>query len=1644
MPSDGEIFHIDGIFSESIASTNSAIPLTAIDDILRTGGNEKNSILRIAVHCLKDFSTEQNTDFIKNEYKKGAKGFEINGEKMSVYFDETGMTIGKGESALQAKEKVFFSWEQAGERIIDLLVDKKFITQDEMEHAFENEFTELAKRLLFLYRDNFRDFREVPGEWKEDSGGFPASVEKLKTILKQSEKLIEITEKLETDIQAAEMEGFPIRRWGNPNEVLKMAKKAQVLPTKLPAVETLQLPKISFITEEEITDFVKSGSSISGGKFRIFSYFLQESEKRERVKFLRDEYGIGGRSHSLFGADDSYENHDSKGVELSRGDISNPSAKLSLSWSALEKRMNDLIHNGLYMSRSEMDALPEYEKKSISGEIRSFYASLPLDIERPFERDVQVRDLIEDKEKVAEILESMKSIFENTHTNDRHYEIRKTAFENVTAYQNGEFTLFPNAELLPTPEYATQQQHTKTNTIEQVSLFPTEQEQVEMIQISEIQENEEAPAKQNEFIEINQTDIDLAVQNWNGNRESKMRVHEYMKENSRARATADFLKEEFGGNLSEFIVTKEGVEPVILPWAKVQRCIAQLINEKKFLLQEEQNLRNTENIKTDSVAESEIEIKENIKINSSNQSEIVPSQPEKSISQSQNFRITNDNLGEGGAKTKFQRNIEAIELLQKIESENRTATAEEQEILSQYVGWGGLAQAFDRNNKAWENEFSKLQTLLTQTEYEAARASTLNAHYTSPTIIKVIYETIERMGFSKGNILEPAMGVGNFFGLLPESMTQSKLYGVELDNITGRIAKQLYPNADIKITGFEKTEIPDNFFDLAIGNVPFGDYKIMDKKYGNHNFNIHDYFFAKSLDQVRSGGVVAFITSKGTMDKQNPEVRKYIAQRAELLGAVRLPNDAFKKNAGTEVTSDILFFQKRDRMIDIEPDWVHLGHDKNDIPLNTYFIENPEMILGTMTFNKMMYGNSKEASCMPFENADLAEQLKIAMQNIQGTISQNEVKIENKIDIESINEAPKQAISASPEVRNHSYTIVDDTVYFRENGEMLPVDMPDLTLERTKSMIAIRDCVHELINYQVHDYSNSEIKSKQVELNTLYDKFSKKFGLLNATANNRAFDGDSSYYLLCSLENLDDEGNFKSKADMFTKRTIKKKSVVTFVDTASEALAISLAEKATVDLRFMSELTGKDKETIINDLQGVIFRNLNKMANDFEKIPFVTADEYLSGNVRQKLEVAEEMVERYPLFAEQLTVNINALKQVQPKELEASEIYVRLGATWIDKKYIEQFMHELIQAPYHLKQSIKVRYSKATDEWKVENANHASGNVLANVTYGTNYYNACKIIEETLNLRDIRIYDTKQTADGEKRVFNKKETTLVQQKQESIKQAFKDWIFNDPKRREELVSLYNKRFNSTRPREYDGSHITFDGMTPEITLQTHQKNAIARILYGGNALLAHEVGAGKTYECIAAAMESKRLGLCQKSLICVPNHLTEQWASEFLKLYPTANILVATKKDFETKNRKKFCGRIATGDYDAVIIGHSQLEKIPISAKRQEELLRNQIYEIVEGIDELSRQNSERFSIKKLENLKRKMETKLAKLLDTSRKDDIVTFEELGVDRLFVDESHAFKELCYRGSFRKGTLQYSATALFAVHSEDCEIIKRGA
>ena len=1301
------------------------------------------------------------------------------------------------------------------------------------------------------------------------------------------------------------------------------------------AIEQAEAEKTSAfsISQANIDEILTRGSGATEGKYRIHQYFMEPHSLQDKAAFLRQEYGIGGRSHSLKDADHSWENHDGKGIKLTRGSLLSPDAEILLTWSSIAKRIGELIAADRYLSDAEKAHLPVYQ---------------------------------EEQQTRGDLLKAAENMTDTRHDAQYRYTLGDTVHIGVSEYTvigYGDETVTLSDEKYP----LLSKEMPRTEFDRRLCENPLNDGLI--VQDAEREVVEEAePAGKKDVLEFG--------------RELTIDGRRFVIDSVDTKWDKVSLRDvTFAGAVGFPIFRSESI-------AFVQYVLEHQepdFSEKP--LQEETDGRE--------IARTRINL--------------IPVKPAVKL----NYRITDDDLGHGGAKTKYGYNIAAIRTLQAIEAENRMATAEEQEILSRYVGWGGIPQAFDAENASWSTEFAELKQLLTEDEYNSARESTLNAHYTSPIVIKAIYQAIENMGFKTGNVLEPACGIGNFFGLVPDSMKDSKLYGVELDSITGRIAKQLYQSANIAVQGYEEANLPDSFFDLAIGNVPFGSYGIADKRYDKNHFLIHDYFFAKTLDKVRPGGIIAFITSKGTLDKRNPAVRKYIAQRTDLIGAIRLPNNAFTANAGTQVTSDIIFLQKRDCPIETDPDWVHLSQTKDGIPINSYFAANPDMVLGTMTFDNMMYGNQSETTCMPFEGADLADQLRIAIENIHAELTEYER--------DELEENETESIPADPNVRNFSFALVDGQVYYRENSRMNKIEVSVTAANRIRGMIELRDCTRRLIEYQLEGYPDEAIQREQQKLNTLYDRFTAQYGLINSRANDMAFSDDSSYCLLCSLEVIDENGELERKADMFTKRTIKPHTVVTSVDTASEALAISLAEKAHVDLPYMASLTGLSEEQIEAELKGAIFRDFGNVEPEnvpraffqAERFPLVTADEYLSGNVRQKLKQVRELVKILPADqAEKIQSNVTTLEAVQPQDLTAGEIDVRLGATWLPQEDIQKFVIEFLKPSYYAESRIKVHYSPYTASWSIEGKKADYDGVLANMTYGTERINAYQIIEQTLNLKDVRIFDKKIDADGKEiRVLNRKETTIAQQKQQQIKDAFREWIWKDHNRRERLVRLYNEKFNSIRPREYDGSHLKFSGINPEITLRPHQVNAIAHILYGGNTLLGHVVGAGKTFEMVAAAMESKRLGLCSKSLFVVPNHLTEQWAAEFLQLYPSANILVATRKDFEKRNRRKFCGRIATGDYDAVIIGHSQFEKIPMSIERQKATLQEQLDEIVFGIADAKSAKAERFTVKQLEKTKKAIKLKLDKLNDTSRKDDVVTFEELGVDRLFVDEAHNFKNL---------------------------------
>ena len=1908
-----------------------------IDHVLRLGGNTDRFRERVAVEFEKQKSISEIAAYLPTLYHGGSGVGSI-----TAWCAEDGIHLSHGKSARYDRSAQLLSWQDAAERIGQLLEAGQFASNVELAEAESYERSLLADEFWSLYHDLSEEARNA-GYLQSLShiqgNGFPEESAWLTGQLANPAFRAALLGEYQQFLTAHQDNRALLRFHYHHLEGMLARLRDLDLPRNTFSTELAEVPSAKrFITEDEIDAALTSGSGMAGGKGRIFAFFQESHTDKEKVDFLKHEYGIGGRSHALSGAAGSDEWYDGKGLRFKKAGCPD----VHLTWDKAAKRITGLIQQGRYLSAQEQAELEQRQEEADLAEADAMAAQ---------QAELSIQDSLEQYKPIV-----------------------RTALEADTAYRNAcGHSDHENAVI--EGNAAVRRAVLNSGDLELIRLYSDVPEFRHRLHGEVI---DETYPKLHELLRpLSDNDIDRAIQDWNGKIESKHAVVRYMKDHAREKDTAAWLAHEFDGGdgKTPFAVRPDSPEGTALPWPKVQRRIAQLIQEDKFLTEQEsqpdwneqdarryqvvvyhhfengfderleyptleeaekvaqgyvdgtmgpdgfaydgaaiydleqrtylriignypdeaaqaqvaaldlsgqpvtregdtltigsgepthemditvsdeeyeairQTIPETEaptayapatppyhvgdtvyldnqeyqitELREDTVqllpsniaypiyraesrerfeqllradnrndfyteflpvnpdtadqdlrhvlahgligAPDKAELSELLRTGKSNREvalwlsraypdiietmeletgdtadyrtipegielevldadekrlamlffrwdEVAPllrglyarqmdgfvqeqaepaveaaatveeaaeapafhsetvavypgdknhlpydvvverlhvgrpeptppeptpdTEPEEKPDHpvaipvngewqtfpnqraaeqaayqeyrdnlrrnAENFRITDEHLGEGGPKAKYQANVAAIKLLKYLEETAGQATPEQQEVLSRYVGWGGVADAFDPSKTAWAKEYAELKELLTPEEYEAARASTLNAHYTSPIVIRAIYGAVEQMGFRTGNILEPSCGVGNFFGMLPESMAGSRLYGVELDSISGRIAKQLYPKADITVAGFETTDRRD-FYDLAIGNVPFGQYQVNDKAYNKLGFNIHNYFFAKSLDQVRPGGVVAFVTSRYTMDAKDSTVRRYLAQRAELLGAIRLPNNAFKANAGTEVVSDILFLQKRDRPLDITPDWTQTGRTEEGFTVNQYFLDHPEMVLGRQEPESTAHG--MDYTVNPIEGMELADQLHNAVQHIHGTYQ--EAALPELGEGEDIDDS----LPADPDVKNYSYTVVDGAVYFRENSRMVRPDLNAIAEARVKGLVGLRDCVQQLIDLEMDAAApDADIRAQMAELNRRYDDFSEKYGLINDRANRLAFADDSSYYLLCALEVLDEDGRLERKADMFTKRTIKPHEAVTTVDTASEALAVSISEKACVDMAYMEQLTGKTGEELADELRGVIFRVPGQTEPDGTP-HYVTADEYLSGNVRRKLRQAQRAAEQDPVFA----VNVEALTAAQPKDLDASEIEVRLGATWIDKEYIQQFMYETFDTPFYLQRSIEVHYSAFTAEWQISGKNAVGQrDVAAYTTYGTGRANAYKILEDSLNLRDVRIYDTVEDADGkERRVLNAKETTLAAQKQQAIREAFKDWIWRDPERRQALVRQYNEEMNATRPREYDGSYIVFGGMNPAITLREHQKNAIAHVLYGGNTLLAHEVGAGKTFEMVGAAMEAKRLGLCQKSLFVVPNHLTEQWASEFLRLYPSANILVTTKKDFEKHNRKKFCARIATGDYDAIIMGHSQFEKIPISKERQERLLHEQIWEITEGISEVESSGGERFTVKQLERTKKSLEARLEKLQAEGRKDDVVTFEQLGVDRLFVDEAHNYKNL---------------------------------
>ena len=1727
-----------------------ALDSEVVDEILRTGSNRSKGQLRLIYNFMVEKTPEEYTEFVKNEYGTGGKGFEIGGAKYVVWFDDLGLRIAAGDTAKGGTiANASLSWEDVSNRIHELLRQGEYAPQAVLDAARQNALQEHAQTLAYMERDLADGVAEVVfQDTAIFRGGFPEMTDRLAGLLDDTDFLTDLNDRLSALGEAyAEDKDLMRMHFYKPDKVAALFQQFAKTYQNYAAREDFHWNEYKkFITEDEINAFFTRGSNYSDSRLAIYSFFLNHEDKKERADFLKDHYGIGGSSHALCGADDSHEDHDSRGIALERGPYGNPDASVHLNWNQAAGRIDQLIRDSEYLKPADYSRMPAYEREQMAMRVMGFYHHLPNEVDRPYPQDLYheegrkaLVEKLEAPEQAVELLEQMDNALLSVPLDSEEYERKTESLSILHQYVEGTYTIFPEkkrAVEIAVPEqgqmsifdFMEQEPQSKEQSTAaavekpkkdapladekyseqtlqplpldaaneynalkerypdalvgyeqygsfefygedakrvsellgskllekktalgkvEVSGFPREQwvsqamklwKQGENVYLSGQQEDgthaQTKYFRREEYLPVNTTiELDdrefrvdsvdfgngtVSLQDMSLAKEARYPIFrtEQLEYIRHLYEQADVPMEE-AVEITVFTalhnagVAYEDFSPeqmdVIYSVAEAGGELEELLNPD-FPPEQMQLIADVQN-RTDAISRAAAEEalepltqqpmtpaevnharrQHNLPLDSGAETE-QPAQPKQ---EPMNFRITDDDLGAGGPKTKYKANVEAIRVLQTLDAEQRQATAEEQEILSRYVGWGGIPQAFDENNAEWSKEYAKLQSLLTADEYKEARASTLNAFYTSPTVIKAMYEALGNMGLSKGNVLEPSCGVGNFMGLVPDSMEKIRMYGVELDSISGRIAQQLYQKNKIAVQGFETMQFPDSFFDCVVGNVPFGNYKVPDKRYDRHNFLIHDYFIAKSLDLVRPGGVVAVVTSSGTMDKKDSSVREYLANRADLVGAIRLPNNAFQRNANTGVVADILFLQKRDRAAVERADWVDLGETSEGYSINQYFAQHPEMVLGEITTESTQYGK-QEITVKPIEGADLAQQLKEAVRNIQATITEPEIS-DDELEVQ------EEPIPADPSVKNFSFTNVDGQIYYRENSFMNKVELPAVTAERVLGMIALRETTRKLLDCQLHDGSDAEVQLLQNELKQQYTAFKAQYGLINSTANKRAFRQDSSYCLLASLEILDEEKNLKRLADIFTKRTIRKPEPVTSVDTPSEALALSTGEKARVDVPFMAQLCGKPEQEITDELAGAIFRN--PVTQQWE-----TSDEYLSGNVREKLATAETFAANHAEYQ----INVDYLKRVQPKDLDASEIEVRLGANWVKPEYITQFMKEVFKTPnYYAGIDIKATYSEISGAWNISGKSLDRGNPLVTNTYGTLRVNGYKLLEDALNLRDTKIYDTIHDADGDHRVLNKQETMLAQQAQESIREAFKQWIFKDLDRREDLCATYNRIFNAIRPREYDGSHIRFEGMTPEISLMPHQKNAVAHILYGNNTLLAHCVGAGKTFQMIAAGMESRRLGLSQKNIYVVPNHLTEQWGADFLRLYPNANVLVATKKDFEPSNRKQFCSRIATGDYDAIVIGHSQFERVPLSPERQKAIVERQINDIALALADARSEDSRSFTVKQMEKTKKTLEAKLQKLNDQTRKDDVVTFEELGVDRLFVDESHFYKNM---------------------------------
>lgn len=1603
----------------------SVVPEHVVERILSAGTNDPVSALRIYAQYQAGVEAGEMAASLCQEFGCGGRGFTIEGNFYAVWFDENGLAINSGKSVRYARENLRLSWAEVEGRIRRLVETGNYLSPENASKTWDNEVHELSEKLCYL-RQDFNEpaqkegFLPLVNEVYMDRAGFPETVKKLEGMLQSPEKTTDLVEEMRK-LCAAYTENPDILRFHfhNPHAVLKRLEQLQSAVKVFPLTEGFKEEHPTFITEDEINEAIAPGGSYSDSKLAAYVFFRNHTDREERQAYLKKSFGTGGSGSSIR---DTW--YDAKGVRLKRT-FEKPYAEIFLNWNQVERRIHKLMETGHFLTLIEKDRFPEYEKFILSRDVNAFFYYGAKE-QRPYDEDdlgngwKNVRKLINDSTQVETLLSVMKDGLQSIAPGQRGYEVCVNAYNSLLAYKDGTYSLLRHPEPIPEKEREEQAGKTTLNQLKNQIRKTEKQENSDQLSF----DFSSGPISTEEK-SLTETTIKLE-----GDRPVLRDLYHQYQPLVLSKVFEDSAFFNALQNSDEQNILLEcdaAIRRAVLAIEKTELTKA-YFDMIQFHDRLHQEIRaEAKNSLLQNNGKDYTALGRTLTLKESGQTKILPSaqeaentarggvpegekhlnlEPAKAESEelpkAENFRIIDSNLGIGGPKAKYQANVMAIRLLKELEAAGKSATPTEQDTLSRYVGWGGIPQVFDAGDEKWMKEYSELKELLTQEEYEAARSSTLNAHYTAPAIIEGIYKAVEKMELKPETMLEPSMGTGNFLGMLPDSMKDTSLYGVELDSITGRIARQLYPQAHITIDGFERVHFSDNKFDLAVGNVPFGNYQVADPRYDKEHFLIHDYFFGKTLDKVRPGGIVAFVTSKGTLDKPNSSVREYLAKRANLLGAVRLPNNAFLKNAGTEVTSDILFLQKRENPPEYLPDWVEVSKTNDGIFINQYFLQHPEMVLGTMVLESGPYG--QESTCQPLPGADLKEQLDQAISHLappDPSLLRRETVIPERLEMSEI----------STETRNFSFTQIDGKLYYKEDAALLPVSVPTATEERIRGMMVLRDITRNLIETQLNSGSEEKIKSLQQNLNTAYDQFTAKYGLLNSSGNKRAFEQDSSYCLLCSLEVLDEDRKLERKADMFSKRTINQAKRIDHVDTPTEALAVSIGERAGVDLTFMAELLDRpgEEETIAGELSGVIFKNPEKSYHD-PLSGWETADEYLSGNVRKKLAAARAAAEIDPVYEG----NVAMLEKSQPKDLSAAEIDVRMGATWINPEYYTQFTYELLKTPNYLKRDIiAVRYSPATGEWNISGkARDSANNTLAYVTYGTKRKNAYAIIEDSLNLRDCRVYDTIREADGtEKRVLNTKETMLAQQKQEMVREAFKSWIWKDPKRRETLCQKYNEIFNSIKPRAYDGSHIRLTGMTPEIHLRPHQLNAVARMLYGGNSLLAHCVGAGKTFEIIAAAMEGKRLGLCRKNLVVVPNHLTEQWGADFLRLYPGANVLVATKKDFEPQNRKKFCSRIATGDYDAVVIGHTQFEKIPLSPEHQKEILREQIDQVLDGIDQAKKQNGERYTIKQLEKSRKSLEVKLQKLNDQSHKDDVVTFEELGVDKLFVDEAHGFKNL---------------------------------